>query len=39
MTLDRFRRELEKMVSGIVVATKEDFARNCAALADELEKR
>ena len=38
MTLDQFRKELEKMVSGAARATKEDFADNCAALAHELEK-
>jgi hypothetical protein len=39
MRLERYRRELEKMLSGVLVGTKEDFARNCAALASELENR
>jgi hypothetical protein len=38
MTLEQYRRELEKMLSGVLVGTKEDFARNCAALASELEQ-
>ena len=39
MTLERYRRDLEKMVSGALTGTKEDFARNCAALASELEQQ
>jgi hypothetical protein len=37
MTLDLFRKELDKMLSGAVPATKHDFAANAAALAGELE--
>jgi hypothetical protein len=37
MTLDLFRKELDRMLSGAVSATRHDFAANAVALARDLE--